>query len=75
LSGSDQLRVEIDSDDGPVATDELGREQRHVAGPGPDVEHLHPARDAGVHQKSRRVRREHLCLQPQAFGLRSRLTE
>jgi len=71
----DQLRVEIDPDHGPVLTDELGRQQRHVASAGPDVENLHPARDARVLQEPRGVRREHSGLKPQALSLRGGLTE
>jgi hypothetical protein len=62
--GLDQLRVEIDPDDGPLLTDQAGHQQRHIASPGPDVENLHPGRDASVLQEPRGVRREHPRLQP-----------
>jgi hypothetical protein len=70
-----QLRVEIDPDDSSLLANEIGRQQCHVASPGPNVENLHPTRDARVLQEPRGVRREHFRLQPQALGLLGRLTE
>ena len=71
----DQLRVDIDPDDDPVPADQTGHQQRHVAGPGPDVENLHPARDARVLHEPRGVRREHSRLKPQPLSLPGGLTK
>ena len=66
----EDARVRVDADDRSLRTDEVGAQHRDVAGTAPQVEDLHPARDAGGHQELPGDRAVDLVLQDQAAGLR-----
>ena len=66
----EDVRVRVDPDDSSLGTDEIGAQHRDVSGTASQVEHLHPAGDAGGQQELPGDRAVHLVLQDQAAGLR-----
>ena len=71
----DQLRVEVDPDDGPLRPTRPAASNATSPAPVPTSRTSHPGRDASVLQEPRGVRREHPRLQAQALGLPGRLAE
>ncbi len=68
-------RVDVDSDDGPLRADQLGREEAHIAHPAAEIQHAHSRGDARFPEDALRRRAQNTRLLGEPLALRLRPTQ